>query len=110
MNMKNNLTSPIESVTAELIEDTTGLTLAELSLSFRISDAEIWELVDEGIIEPYTQDAGQWRFHGASLWRVRCALQLHRDLGVNWAGAALALELLDELKQLRALAKHYEGV
>jgi chaperone modulatory protein CbpM len=33
---------------------------------------------------------------------VRCALRLERDLGVNLAGAALALDLLDELNRLRA--------
>ncbi len=34
--------------------------------------------------------------------RVRCAMRLTRDLGVNYAGAALALDLLDELDLLRA--------
>jgi chaperone modulatory protein CbpM len=33
---------------------------------------------------------------------VRCVIHLQRDLGVNLAGAALALDLLEELQQLRA--------
>jgi chaperone modulatory protein CbpM len=37
------------------------------------------------------------------------ALRLQRDLGVNPAGAALALELLDELESLRVQLKAMEG-
>jgi chaperone modulatory protein CbpM len=33
---------------------------------------------------------------------------LRRDLGVNWAGAALALDLLDELQELRARLRRFE--
>ena len=43
----------------------------------------------------------EWRFSGAQLRRARIALRLERDLGVNAAGVALALELLEELEQLR---------
>jgi chaperone modulatory protein CbpM len=46
-------------------------------------------------------DAAEWRFSGAQLRRARIALRLERDLGVNAAGVALALELLEELEQLR---------
>lgn len=105
--MKKDFTAVLS---AELIGDEIGLTLAELCLSFHLSDAEIWELVDEGIIEPHMQKSGQWHFDSASLRRIRCALQLNRDLGVNWAGAALALELLEELKPLRARLRQYEGM
>jgi chaperone modulatory protein CbpM len=44
----------------------------------------------------------RWRFSGTHLRRATVALRLQRDLGVNLAGAALALELLDELDTLRA--------
>jgi len=33
--------------------------------------------------------------------RARIALRLERDLGINVPGVALALELLEELEQLR---------
>ncbi len=44
----------------------------------------------------------QWRFPGVSVRRVRTVVRLQRDLGVNVAGAALAIELLDEINALRA--------
>jgi len=61
-------------------------------------------LVDHGIIEIETSSAPSgdgWYFHGESVLRGQSALRLMRDLGVNWAGAALALDLLDQLKRYR---------
>ena len=43
-----------------------------------------------------------WRFSASCLRRARIAQRLECDLGVNLAGAALALELLDEVERLSA--------
>jgi len=45
-----------------------------------------------------------WRFSGAAGSRPFC-LRLQRDLGVNLAGIALALDLMEELKSLRTQMK-----
>ena len=74
----------------------------------RLPAEQVFELVEEGIVEPLGRDALHWRFQGVSVRRVCCAVQLRRDLGVNWAGAALALELLDELHMLRARLRRFE--
>ena len=37
--------------------------------------------------------------------RARVAMRLQSDLGINLAGAALALQLLDEIENLRARVK-----
>ncbi len=44
-------------------------------------------------------------FQETCLVRVRSALRLHRDLGVNLAGIALALDLMEELENLRSQLK-----
>ena len=66
----------------------------------------IIELVSEGVIEvtsvAQNQTREDWRFTGLHLHRAKVAMRLHRDLGVNFAGAALALELMDELQALKA--------
>ena len=54
------------------------------------------------------RDPARWRFHGVSIRRVRRAQRLERDLGVNTPGIALALELLEELEQLRSRVRHLE--
>jgi chaperone modulatory protein CbpM len=62
-------------------------------------------LVEEGIIEPDGKELHLWRFSGVSLVRARSALRLQRDLGVNLAGIALALNLMEELERLRQQLK-----
>ncbi len=89
-------------LTGELLDDEVELTLAELCQACHIPAEQIVELVAEGIIEPTGQGQTHWRFRAVSVRRVHCALRLQRDLGVNIAGAALALDLLEELERLRA--------
>ena len=77
----------------------TGLLLDdEVSLSL----GELIELVDEGILEPHGPDAAHWRFSGPSLVRALRTRRLQQDLGINLAGAALVLDLLDEIENLHA--------
>jgi chaperone modulatory protein CbpM len=83
-------------VHAHVLEDLTGLTLDELC---RACGAPAHLLVE---ITPCGSTDGEWRFTGMHLRHARVAVRLQRDLGVNPAGAALALQLMDELEQLRA--------
>jgi chaperone modulatory protein CbpM len=68
---------------------------------FAVEERRVVEWVEEGVISVLEADAAQWRFSGAQLRRARIALRLERDLGINAAGVALVLELLEELQQLR---------
>lgn len=97
--MKSDL---LPLLSGEVLEDEVELTLADLCRSCQLHAEQLFELVDEGIIEPVERESGRWRFSGASLRRVRVTVTLQRDLGVNCAGAALVLDLLEELEALRA--------
>ena len=83
------------------VEETTEFTLGELSRACGKPAEWILALVEEGVIEPVGSDQTQWRFRGYCLRRVRIVHRLESDLGVNLAGAALALELLEEIEDLR---------
>ncbi|HYE06991.1 MAG TPA: chaperone modulator CbpM [Planctomycetota bacterium] len=67
---------------------------------------ELLELVAVGAIEPLRRDRehARWLFSQLAYLRAWRALRLQRDLGVNAAGAALALDLLDEIAALRRAA------
>jgi chaperone modulatory protein CbpM len=105
--MTNELLKPMSG---DILEEDMALTLAELCRTCQVSADHVIELVEHGIVEPQQGDQPvQWRFHGISVRRVRCAQRLERDLGVNLAGAALALDLLDELEQLRRRLQRLEG-
>lgn len=86
-----------------VVEDGAELTLAELSSACGAEVVLIEQLVAHGIVEPSSR-AGTpegWTFAGASLKRTRTAVRLMRDLDLNLPGAALALDLLDEIDRLQ---------
>jgi chaperone modulatory protein CbpM len=76
----------------------------------------IEELVEEGLITPKVEQTDirrsaeeheprSWRFTGMHMRKARIAAHLQSDLGVNLAGVALALQLLDEVETLRMRVK-----
>lgn len=89
-------------LSGEVLGDELELTLSDLCRACHLHAEEVVELVEEGVIEAAGRDLSHWRFRATSVRRIHCAVHLRRDLGVNWAGAALALELLDELHMLRS--------
>jgi chaperone modulatory protein CbpM len=100
---------PLSWLSGEVLEEEVELTLVELCRACRVPAERVLELVDEGVVEPLGRDPGRWRFRGVSVRRVRCALRLERDLGVNLAGAALALDLLEQLEAVRARLRRLGG-
>ena len=105
--MKNK--ERLSLLSGEVMEEEVELTLAELCQACRMPAEQVFDLVDEGVVEPVGRDQSSWRFRGISVRRVRCVQRLERDLGVNVAGAALALELLEELERLRNRLHRLEG-
>ena len=93
----------------EVLEEEIELSLGDLCRACQLPAERVFELVEEGVIEPLGHDPGRWRFRGISVRRVRCAQRLEQDLGVNVAGAALALELLEELERLRTRLRRFES-
>jgi chaperone modulatory protein CbpM len=88
-------------ITGVIVEESTELSLSELSRACATSTEWLIELVDEGVLEPAGRKPTNWRFSGASLKRARTARRLHEDLKINMAGVALALELIEEIEVMR---------
>jgi chaperone modulatory protein CbpM len=88
-------------LTGIIVEDNTEFTLGELSRACGMPAEWILTLVEEGVIEPANAEQSHWHFSGHCLRRVRIAQRLQSDLGINIAGTALALELLEEVETLR---------
>lgn len=104
--MRNEL---LPLLSGEVLDEQAELTLGELCRACQLSAEGVFDLVEEGVIEPLGRDPARWRFRGVSVRRVRCAQRLERDLRINVAGAALALDLLDELERLRARLRRFDG-
>jgi len=79
------------------------LSLLEVSRCCAAQTDFIIELVAEGVIAPQAgHNPESWRFTQMQVRHAAVAWRLQRDLGVNLAGAALALQLLDEVETLRS--------
>ena len=85
----------------EVIDDELTLTLDELCGVCAVRREQIVELVECGVLAQPTRDDAI-TLGATELHRARLALRLQRDLGVNAAGAALAVELLERIRQLEA--------
>ncbi len=89
-------------LSGNIVENETRLTLRQLCDSCAVRAEYIIELVDEGFIEPSGVEKSHWCFSGVSIKRVQKAKRLQRDLGINLAGVALVIDLIDEIEDLRA--------
>lgn len=104
------MTNEMQSLlSGDLLDEDVFLSLLQLCRACRMQAEQVQHLVEEGVVEPVGRDPQNWRFSGVSVRRLRCAIRLERDLGVNPAGAALALDLIEELETLRARLQRLEG-
>ena len=104
------MTNKMESsLSCEVLDDDTEFSLVELCEVCQVPADAVVALVTEGVVEPIGQEQTQWRFRAVSVKRVRCAIRLEHDLGINVAGVALALDLLDELEHTRERLKQLDS-
>jgi len=89
-----------EILVGQVLDENDLVTLADLCRSCTVETQTITTLVAEGILDPMGRDVEHWRFSVGSLRRVKTVIHLQRDLGINLAGAALALDLLDRIAEL----------
>ncbi|MHB8414951.1 MAG: chaperone modulator CbpM [Acidiferrobacteraceae bacterium] len=64
--------------------------------------------IREEIVRPYGRGPGDWAFSLAMVMRVRQARRLQRDLELGAHAVALALQLMDEIGDLRAQVRRLE--
>jgi chaperone modulatory protein CbpM len=93
----------INVFTGIIMDDNHAVSLAELCQCCALPAEQVVSMIKHGIVEPIESriTISRWQFSGESVLRIQTAIRLKRDLGVNLAGVALALELLDEVKLLR---------
>ncbi len=88
------------SIPSAILDEYAVLSLEDLSRICAVEAQRILELVEEGILHARRAELG-WQFSGTCVRRARLALRLQHDLEINLAGVALALDLLEDIDQLR---------
>ena len=83
------------------------LTLEEVASQCALHPSVVERFVTLGLIEP--DDAAAGRFAPEVTRKIHCMLRLRRDLGINYQGLALVLELLERIEHLETRLRQYEG-
>ena len=101
--MKHELT-----ITSIIIDESKTFTIYELSQSCQTPAEMIIEMVEHGLLAPQGTTPESWIFSASDFKRSQRALRLQQDLEINLPGLALALDLLDELEDLRIQLNHFK--
>ncbi|MCK0097336.1 chaperone modulator CbpM [Yoonia sp. F2084L] len=72
------------------------LSLTELMVFCDANADWVVTLVDHGVVTPVARHTAEWEFTPTHIARARKAARLMRDLGLNVAGVALVLDLIEE--------------
>ena len=84
------------------------LPIEELAREAGLHIGLVEQLVEYGVIQPAPGSASPILFPIAAIDRLRCAVRLRRDLGVNLAGAAVIVEMRERLRTLRAELERFQ--
>jgi chaperone modulatory protein CbpM len=84
------------NVEVELLDETVRVSASELCRVCSADLASLVEMVEWGLLDVEGSSPETWRFDARALRRAQTAFRLQADLGVNLAGAAVIVELLDE--------------
>ncbi|MCB2183081.1 MAG: chaperone modulator CbpM [Desulfobulbaceae bacterium] len=96
-------------ISGEVLDRHRVYSLYELCSLCRASAEAICDMVEEGIVEPFDgREPHEWIFIGTDVYRIKLALRLQKDLKVNLPGAALAIELIEELNELKRRFRHFK--
>jgi len=99
----------LQILSGELLDEGTEITLVQLCRTCAVRAEIIEAMVEQGILEPSGKRGHHWCFPATSIKRMRIALRLQRDLDVNLAGVALALDLLERIEELDARLRGMRG-
>jgi chaperone modulatory protein CbpM len=83
------------------------LSLGDLATACGLSASRVKRLVQLGLVEPEPEAPDY--FSGATAARLRRMLRLRADLGVNLAGAAIIVDLVERLDRLDAELSRLRG-
>ena len=78
------------------------LLLEELCELSGLSEAELRELVDHGVLAPIDSGAQHWTFSADRLVVARSARRLRKDFDLDPNGVALVVTLLERVRDLEA--------
>jgi len=92
-------------LTGSVIGDEGVLSIEELARACSAEAQWIIELVAVGVLEPQGTEISRWRFRAADLTCARRVARLQRDFEASLEAAAVMIDLLKQIDELRARLK-----
>ena len=99
---------PVTGIEAVEPEPDREYSQREVCLVCDLDGERLHEWVAEGVIRPRGGSIGTWRFSARQLHRARIARRLQCDLAIDTTGLPLVLDLVEELRSLRARVRVLE--
>ena len=91
-----------EQADAVWLDAQQAFSIAELAQCSGLSQAELRELVDYGVLAPTGPREAEWSFDGEVVVTVQTAARLRDDLELDPHALALALTLIGRIRELEA--------
>lgn len=85
-----------------VLDDSIIYDLRELCKVCQVRDELVHEMINEGMLTPLGDSPKSWKFTATSIKKIQVTVRLQVDLGINLPGAALAIDLMEELDALRS--------
>ena len=78
-----------------------GLTLEDLAARAGVHSSIVEHYVELGLIEPVEWEGARFLFDASAVPRLRTICRLRESLGINLAGVAVVMDLLDKFCALQ---------
>ncbi len=88
-------------ISGVIMDERTTISFVDVCQIQHISHDNLLEMLEHGLLGHLEKPLDQMQFNITMLRRIHSACRLQTDLGINSPGAVLALELRDELENLR---------
>ncbi|HSQ02522.1 MAG TPA: chaperone modulator CbpM [Burkholderiales bacterium] len=98
-----------ELTEAVWLDERAMVSLIELAQCSGLSEQELRELIDLGALAPDDPQSDVWQFTAQTILTARTACRLRNDFELDAPGLALALTLLERIRELEAQVRHLEA-
>lgn len=90
-----------EVVTGMVLDEHTSVSLTEVCKTYNLPEEIVHEFIEYGVIHAEGETIHSMQISCQTLSKIQSATRLKKDLGINPAGIAVILDLLDEMQMLR---------